>query len=75
MNITYQRTAIEIENGKWTVSYGEKHADYFSGEWKMIIYKNGEEKAFYTNSELLDMAQGERPVDLVLAGMAKYFMK
>lgn len=74
-DITYSNRSIEIETGKYRIYYGEELADYITGEWHFAVWKNGQEKARYSNSELLEEAQGERPIDVFLAGMVKYFMK
>jgi hypothetical protein len=74
-DITYSNRSIEVRTPKYTIIYGESEQDYFTDEWCFVVWKNGVEKARYTNSELLSESFGERPVDLFLAGMVKYFCK
>lgn len=63
---------IEIEKGRYRIYYGSNEVDPVTKEWQFVIWKKGKEVARYSNSELLD--NGERPVDVVLTGMIKYFM-
>jgi hypothetical protein len=74
-DITYSNRSIEVRTDKYTIIYGESEPDYFTDEWCFVVFKGGKEKARFTNSELLEEAQGERPVDVFLAGMVKYFCK
>jgi hypothetical protein len=71
-DISYSRYSAEIKSGKFKVYYGCDQVDPKTGEWNMVIWKNDKEVARFTNSELLAVAYGERPSDLMLAGLALY---
>lgn len=74
-DITYNRLSITAETPKYKIIYGESETHHITGEYQFVVYKNGQEKARYSNSELLLEAQGVRPIDLFLAGMVKHFLK
>jgi hypothetical protein len=74
-DITYTNRTIEVRTPKYTILYGESETDFTTDQWCFVVFKNGKEVARYTNSELLESAQGERPVDVFLSGMVKYFCK
>jgi hypothetical protein len=74
-DISYTRYSAEINTSKFRVYYGSDQADSKTGEWHMVIWKNDKEVARYSNSELLAVAYGERPSDLMLAGLALYLSR
>lgn len=74
-DISYSRHSAEINTHKFKVYYGSDQADPKTGEWNLVIWKNDKEVARFTNSELLAVAYGERPSDLLLAGLALYLSK
>ena len=73
--INQTNRSIEVERGAYKAYYGEDQTERYTGEWNFVIWKNGQEKARYSNSELLELSNGERPVDIFIAGLVKYFMR
>lgn len=67
-----------FETQKWKAYYGSGEIDPVSEEWLFVLVQrkpNGLEKevARYTNSQLLEVSNGEGPKDLLIAGLALYF--
>jgi hypothetical protein len=69
--IATSRTSAEIITPKFTFYYGERFTDQ-RGEWMFVVIKNNKEVFSKSNSELLSVASGEGPVDMLLAGIALY---
>lgn len=74
-DISYSRNSAELLTPKFRVYYGEDQVDPKTEEWQLVIWKNDKEVARYNNSELLNVAYGERPSDLLLAGIALFWSK
>lgn len=74
-DISYTRNSAEINTPKFKVYYGENQTDPKTEEWQLVIWKNDKEVARYSNSELLNTAYGEKPSDLLLAGLAMYLAR
>lgn len=74
-DVTYSRNYISVEKGRFRAYYGIDETDPITQEWQMVIWRDGVEKARYDNSSLLAESSGERPVDLFLVGLCRYFMK
>lgn len=72
--ITTSRNSSTLITGKYEFNYSPDRTDELTGDWLLIVKKNGKEVASYTNSELLEVANGEGPVDLLLAGVGLYLM-
>jgi hypothetical protein len=70
--IATSRTSAEIITSKFTFYYGDRFTD-FAGEWMFVVIKNNKEVFSKSNSELLSIASGEGPVDMLLAGIALFF--
>lgn len=70
--ISYTTRSAEIEKANISVYYGEKETDERSGDYCMVIRKNGKEVFRKTNSELLEIANGEGLKDLIIAGLIAY---
>ena len=73
-------TFAAINSGKYSCYYGENEVDPVSGEWKFVMFQNktnGLQKEVFsaTNSQLLEVANGEGPVDMLIAGLALYLAK
>lgn len=64
-----------IESPRFSVYYGPKNIDENTQEWLCIIKKNDKEVARYTNSQLLDIACGDGPSDMLIAGLSLYLGK
>lgn len=68
-----------FETPKIKAYYGYEEIDPRSEEWCMVIYQkrtNGMKEVFRkTNSELLDVACGDSPEAMLLAGLALYLSK
>lgn len=64
-----------FESGKIKVYYGYEQVDQQTEEWCCVIWKNDKEVARYTNSQLLDIACGESPKDMLIAGLSLYLGK
>lgn len=60
---------------KFEVYYGPKETDPETGDWCMTIKKNGKEVFRVPNSDLLLVANGEGPKDMLIAGLALYLSK
>lgn len=73
--ISYFNRSIEIDYNKYEIYYGENELDEYTGDYCLTIKKNGKEVYRKSNAELLDIANGESPLDLVLAGMVQYFCR
>lgn len=70
--ISYSNRSVLIEKDKYTIYYGEDETDELTGDYCMVIRKAGKEVFRRTNSELLSIANGESPQDLVIAGLVAY---
>lgn len=64
-----------FESGKVKVYYGHEQIDGTTEEWCFVVWKNGKEVARYTNSQLLDIACGDSPKAMLIAGLALYLGK
>jgi len=69
-----------IDTGKISVYYGEREADPVSGEWSFVVWKNNpnglqKEVLRVSNSQLLDIASGEGPKDMLIAGLSLWLAK
>lgn len=60
---------------KLKVYYGQDSTDPETGEWQFTVTKNGKEVFSILNSELLTVANGEGPKDMLIAGLALYLAK
>lgn len=60
---------------KLKVYYGPDATDPETGEWQFTITKNGKEVFSLLNSELLLVANGEGPKDMLIAGLALYLAR
>lgn len=73
------RDHASIQSGKMSAYYGSEQTDPNTGDWCAVIWKNSiggqKEVARYTTEQLLDVAGGESPKDMLLAGIALYFSK
>lgn len=63
-----------IDTGKFKAYYGYEEVGQ-TEEWNFVVWKNGKEVFRKTNSELLDIACGEGPLDMLVAGLALYLGK
>jgi len=74
------RDHAAINADKITCYYGPLETDPKTGDWCFCVYKNylgGSPKEVFraTNEQLLDVAAGEKPSDLLIAGLALYLSK
>ena len=67
--IFYSNRSALIETGKHSIYYGEDEIDPISGDYCLVVRRGEKEIARYTNSQLLEMANGEGMKDLVIAGL------
>jgi hypothetical protein len=74
-DISYSRNCAEMYTGRYKIYYGADITDPKTGDWMLVIWKNDKQVFSATNSELLAVAYGERPSDLMLAGLALYLAK
>lgn len=70
--ISYSSRSAEIEKANLSVYYGENEIDERSGDYCFVIRKNGKEVFRKTNTELLEIANGEGLKDLLIAGLIAY---
>ena len=70
--ICYTNRSIYIEKDKFQIYYGPDETDENTGDYCMVISKNGKEVFRRTNAELLDIANGEGMKDLIIAGLVTY---
>lgn len=62
-------------SGKIDVYYGPEETDPDTGDWCVVVKKNGKEVLRVPNSELLLVANGEGPKDMLIAGLAIYLSR
>jgi hypothetical protein len=70
--ISYTNRSVDIASGKMRVYYGENELDVLSGDYCMVIWKGDKEVFRKTNTELLDIANGEGLKDIIIAGLVSY---
>jgi hypothetical protein len=70
--ISYSNRSVDIETGRLQIYYGEKEIDERSGDYCFVIRKGDKEVFRKTNTELLDIANGEGVKDLIIAGLVSY---
>jgi hypothetical protein len=70
--ISYTTRSAEIEKANLKVYYGSAVTDETTGDYCFIIYKNGKEVFRRTNSQLLEITNGEGLKDLLIAGLIAY---
>lgn len=64
-----------IETPRFKAYYGYEETDPTTDEWCFVVWKNGKEVFRERNTRLLQIANGEGPVDMLLAGLALYLSK
>lgn len=74
-DITIKHNEAWLTTPRFTAYYGPLNIDENTQEWMCVITKNGKEVFSATNSELLDVAFGEGPSDMLLAGLALYLSR
>lgn len=70
--ISYSNRSVDIETGKFRIYYGEKETDDRTHDWCMVIWKGDKEVFRKTNTELLELSNGEGVKDLLIAGLVSY---
>jgi hypothetical protein len=70
--ISYTNRSVDIETGRFRAYYGEKEIDSRTGDYCMVIWKGDKEVFRKTNTELLDIANGEGLKDIIIAGLVSY---
>lgn len=70
--ISYTNRSVDIETGKYKIYYGEKETDPMTHDYCLVIWKNNKEVYRKTNSQLLEISNGEGLKDLVIAALADY---
>jgi len=72
-------TYSSILGGKLSAYYGQDETDERTGDWCAVIWKeglNGKKEVFRaTNTELLEVASGNKPLDMLVAALALYLNK
>jgi hypothetical protein len=68
--ISYTERSALIEKDKLKVYYGQ--IDDISEEYCLVIWKSDKEIFRKTNSQLLEISNGEGIKDLLIAGLASY---
>lgn len=63
------------EGGKVQAYYGYEVTDPDTEEWCFVVRKSGKEIFRKTNSQLLEIAGGESPLDMLCAGLALFVNK
>lgn len=61
-----------IEGYKMSFYYGPDEIDEETGEWLFVARKNGKPAMLIPTSQLLEVAGGDGPKDMLLAGIALY---
>jgi|GEM_PF-6298552 len=69
------RDFASFDSGKIKVYYGSDVIDEDSQEFCFAVYKNNKEVFRRTNSELLNVAAGESPEAMLIAGLSLYLAK
>ena len=71
------RDHASIMAGKISAYYGPKETDPQTSDWCCVVFKNSiggqKEVARYTTEQLLDVAAGESPTDMLMAGISLYW--
>jgi hypothetical protein len=77
MNPTAYKSSYtaSIAGPKIDVYYGPNEIDPSTGEYCFVVYKNNKEVFRRTNSQLLDIAGGDSPESMLIAGLALYLNK
>jgi hypothetical protein len=70
--ITYDTRSAFMEKGNYKIYYGQDETDPTTNEYCMVIWKGDKEVYRATNSQLLDIANGEGLKDLLIAGLISY---
>lgn len=73
-NIYIASDHVLLETLKFKAYYGHELVDY-DGQWCFAVWKNGKEVFWKSNSELLEVACGESPEALFIAGLGMYLCK
>lgn len=68
------RNFCSIITAKYTAYYGKDEVDPITQDWCMTVKKNDKEVFRASNELLLEVAAGESPVDMLVAGLALYFL-
>lgn len=66
------RNEAGFNKDRIAVYYGYKVVDPDTDEWCFVVNKNGKEVFRATNSELLGIANGDSPKDMLIAGLTLY---
>lgn len=64
-----------IETPKFRAYYGYAETCPHTDEWCFVVWKGGKEVFRARNTELLNVASGEGPKDMLIAGLALYLAK
>lgn len=77
--IIYSANNHAAITGKISCYYGPEETDPLTGDWMFVVWKNtvGSQKEVFrvSNTELLDVACGNSPSDMLIAGLALYLSK
>ena len=74
-DITVKHNEAWVDSSKVTAYYGPMNIDENTQEWLCVIKKNGKQVFSASNSQLLDVACGESPESMLLAGIALYLSR
>lgn len=64
-----------FDSPKIRAYYGYEQVDEQTEEWCFCVWKNGKEVFRKTNSELLNVACGESPEAMLIAGLSLFLSK
>jgi len=66
---------VLIDTPRVKVYYGSEETDEVTGDFCFVVWKNGKEVFRRSNAELLDVACGESPEAIMIAGLAMYLAR
>lgn len=69
------RDFASFDSGKIKVYYGPDFIDEETEEFCCVVFKNNKEVFRRTNSELLNVAAGESPEAMLIAGLSLYLAR
>lgn len=64
-----------FESGKLRCYYGYEQIDQLTEDWCFVVWKNDREVFRVPNHQLVDIAPGGSPLDMLVAGLALYLGK
>jgi hypothetical protein len=64
-----------MDSPRYRAYYGQNETDPLTSDYCFVVWKNGKEVFRVTNAQLLDVACGESPKDVFIAGLSMYLSR